>query len=153
MLRWYLRERPPRHQCSHDSGGADGWPACGWFSFGPGFAPQAICDVSDVIVEVIVGSTSERCRAASAALRTQHSHFAGGYDRGERHRNAADGAGGEPTEVVKAVAKLIGGNPGAACLQLGIGGMPAEYRRLDDRESDLKGLGVRHTEMYVDAAD
>ena len=35
------------------------------------------------------------------------------------------GAGGEPTEVDKAVAKLIVEEiPNGACLQLGIGGMP-----------------------------
>lgn len=43
------------------------------------------------------------------------------------------GAGGEPTEVDKAVAKLIVEEiPNGACLQLGIG-RHAEYRRLDDR--------------------
>lgn len=41
--------------------------------------------------------------------------------------------GGEPTEVDKAVAKLIVEEiPNGACLQLGIGGH-AEYRRFDDR--------------------
>ena len=60
------------------------------------------------------------------------------------------GAGGEPTEVDKAVAKLIVEEiPNGACLQLGIGGMPNTVGSMI-AESDLKDLGV-HTEMYVDA--
>ena len=56
----------------------------------------------------------------------------------------------EPTEVDKAVAKLIVEEiPNGACLQLGIGGMPNAVGSLI-AESDLKDLGV-HTEMYVDA--
>ena len=60
------------------------------------------------------------------------------------------GAGGAPTEVDKAVAKLIVEEiPNGACLQLGIGGMPNTVGSMI-AESDLKDLGV-HTEMYVDA--
>lgn len=56
----------------------------------------------------------------------------------------------EPTEVDKAVAKLIVEEiPNGACLQLGIGGMPNTVGSMI-AESDLKDLGV-HTEMYVDA--
>lgn len=59
------------------------------------------------------------------------------------------GAGGEPTEVDKAVANLIVPQiPNGACLQLGIGGMPNTVGALI-AQSDLKDLGV-HTEMYVD---
>ena len=60
------------------------------------------------------------------------------------------GAGGAPTDVDRAVAKLIVEEiPNGACLQLGIGGMPNTVGSMI-AESDLKDLGV-HTEMYVDA--
>jgi butyryl-CoA:acetate CoA-transferase len=59
------------------------------------------------------------------------------------------GAGAPPTDVDKAVAKLITEQiPNGACLQLGIGGMPNAVGSMI-AESDLKDLGV-HTEMYVD---
>ena len=60
------------------------------------------------------------------------------------------GGGGAPTDVDRAVAKLIVEEiPDGACLQLGIGGMPNTVGSMI-AESDLKDLGV-HTEMYVDA--
>ncbi len=60
------------------------------------------------------------------------------------------GGGGAPTDVDRAVAKLIVEQiPNGACLQLGIGGMPNAVGSLI-AQSDLKDLGV-HTEMYVDA--
>lgn len=60
------------------------------------------------------------------------------------------GAGAAPTDVDRAVAKLIVEEiPNGACLQLGIGGMPNTVGSMI-AESDLKDLGV-HTEMYVDA--
>lgn len=59
------------------------------------------------------------------------------------------GGGGEPTDVDRAVAKLIVEQiPNGACLQLGIGGMPNTVGSII-AQSDLKDLGV-HTEMYVD---
>lgn len=59
------------------------------------------------------------------------------------------GAGGAPTAVDEAVAKLIVEQiPNGACLQLGIGGMPNTVGSMI-AQSDLKDLGV-HTEMYVD---
>ena len=59
------------------------------------------------------------------------------------------GSGGEPTDVDRAVAKLIVEQiPNGACLQLGIGGMPNTVGSMI-AQSDLKDLGV-HTEMYVD---
>lgn len=67
----------------------------------------------------------------------------------EGYAMAQLGAGGEPTEVDKAVANLIVPQiPNGACLQLGIGGMPNTVGALI-AQSDLKDLGV-HTEMYVD---
>ncbi|MBQ9974206.1 MAG: butyryl-CoA:acetate CoA-transferase [Oscillospiraceae bacterium] len=62
---------------------------------------------------------------------------------------AALGAGGEPTEVDRAVANLVVPQiPNGACLQLGIGGMPNTIGSMI-AQSDLKDLSV-HTEMYVD---
>lgn len=121
--------------------------AHGWFSFGPQASHlKAVCDVSDVII-VEVNKYMPRCL--------------GGFEDGI-HISQVDmivesdtempqmGAGGEPTEVDKAVAKLIVEEiPNGACLQLGIGGMPNTVGALI-AESDLKDLGV-HTEMYVDA--
>ena len=58
-------------------------------------------------------------------------------------------AGGEPTEVDRAVANLVVPHiPNGACLQLGIGGMPNTIGSMI-AQSDLKDLSV-HTEMYVD---
>ena len=59
------------------------------------------------------------------------------------------GAGGEPTDVDRAVANLVVPQiPTGACLQLGIGGMPNTIGAMI-AQSDLKDLSV-HTEMYVD---
>ena len=59
------------------------------------------------------------------------------------------GAGGEPTEVDKAVAKLIVEEiPNGACLQLGIGGMPNTVGSMI-AESDLKDLGVHTEKMCI----
>lgn len=121
--------------------------AHGWFSFGPQASHlKAICDVSDVII-VEVNKYMPRCL--------------GGFEDAI-HISQVDmivesdtempqmGSGGEPTEVDKAVAKLIVEEiPNGACLQLGIGGMPNTVGSMI-AESDLKDLGV-HTEMYVDA--
>lgn len=120
--------------------------AHGWFSFGPQASHlKAVCDVSDVII-VEVNKYMPRCL--------------GGFEDGI-HISQVDmivesdtempqmGAGGEPTEVDKAVAKLIVEEiPNGACLQLGIGGMPNTIGAMI-AQSDLKDLGV-HTEMYVD---
>jgi len=58
-------------------------------------------------------------------------------------------AGGEPTDVDRAVANLVVPHiPNGACLQLGIGGMPNTIGSMI-AQSDLKDLSV-HTEMYVD---
>jgi butyryl-CoA:acetate CoA-transferase len=60
------------------------------------------------------------------------------------------GAAGEPTEVDIAVAnQVVAQIPDGACLQLGIGAMPAAIGSMIAR-SDLKDLSI-HTEMYVDA--
>jgi len=60
------------------------------------------------------------------------------------------GSAGEPTEVDIAVAnQVVSQIPNGACLQLGIGAMPAAIGSMIAR-SDLKDLSI-HTEMYVDA--
>ena len=120
----------------------------GFFNFGPNASHmKAVCEISDVII-VEVNEKMPRCL--------------GGYEEGI-HISEVDyivegsnpemgqlGAGGAPTDVDKAVAKLIVAEiPDGACLQLGIGGMPNTVGSMI-AESDLKDLGV-HTEMYVDA--
>ncbi|OUO29875.1 butyryl-CoA:acetate CoA-transferase [Eubacterium sp. An3] len=120
----------------------------GYFNFGPNASHmKAVCEISDVII-VEVNEKMPRCL--------------GGYEEGI-HISEVDyivegsnpemgqlGAGGAPTDVDKAVAKLIVEEiPDGACLQLGIGGMPNTVGSMI-AESDLKDLGV-HTEMYVDA--
>lgn len=68
---------------------------------------------------------------------------------GENTPTAQLGAGGEPTDVDRAVANLVVEQiPNGACLQLGIGGMPNTIGSMIAK-SDLKDLSV-HTEMYVD---
>ena len=68
---------------------------------------------------------------------------------GENPPVATLGAGGEATDVDKAVANLVVPEiPNGACLQLGIGGMPNTIGAMI-AQSDLKDLSV-HTEMYVD---
>ena len=120
----------------------------GYFNFGPNASHmKAVCDVADVII-VEVNEKMPRCL--------------GGFEEGI-HISDVDyivegsnptigqmGAGAPPTDVDKAVAKLIVEEiPNGACLQLGIGGMPNTVGSMI-AESDLKDLGV-HTEMYVDA--
>ena len=121
--------------------------AHGWFSFGPQASHlKAVCDAADVVI-VEVNKYMPRCL--------------GGFEDSV-HISQVDmivesdtempqmGAGAAPTDVDKAVAKLIVEEiPNGACLQLGIGGMPNTVGSMI-AESDLKDLGV-HTEMYVDA--
>ena len=60
------------------------------------------------------------------------------------------GSAGAPTEVDVAVAnQVVSQIPNGACLQLGIGAMPAAIGSMIAR-SDLKDLSI-HTEMYVDS--
>ncbi len=120
----------------------------GFFNFGPNASHlAAVCEVADVVI-VEVNENVPRCL--------------GGFEEGV-HISDVDyivegdnpampemGAGAPPTDVDRAVAKLIVEEiPNGACLQLGIGGMPNTVGSMIT-ESDLKDLGV-HTEMYVDA--
>ena len=120
----------------------------GYFNFGPNASHlAAVCEVADVVI-VEVNENIPRCL--------------GGFEEGIHISDVTNivegdnppvgemGGGGAPTDVDRAVAKLIVEEiPDGACLQLGIGGMPNTVGSMI-AESDLKDLGV-HTEMYVDA--
>ena len=119
----------------------------GYFSFGPNASHlKAVCDVADVVI-VEVNKNMPRC----LGLFEEAVHISE-VDMIVEGTNPAIGelGGGAPTDVDRAVAKLIVEEiPNGACLQLGIGGMPNTVGSMI-AESDLKDLGV-HTEMYVDA--
>ncbi len=120
----------------------------GYFSFGPNASHlKAVCDVSDVVI-VEVNKNMPRCLGGFEEA--VHISEVDMVVEGENPPIAELGAGGAPTDVDRAVAKLIVEEiPNGACLQLGIGGMPNTVGSMI-AESDLKDLGV-HTEMYVDA--
>ena len=120
----------------------------GYFSFGPnGSHLKAVCDTSKkIIVEVnpnmprVCGNEASRIQVSQVDMIVEGRGDAMGILAG----------GGAPSEVDKAVAKLIVEEiPNGACLQLGIGGMSNTVGSMV-ADSDLKNLGV-HTEMYVDA--
>jgi len=119
----------------------------GYFNFGPNASHlKAICDVSDVVI-VEVNQNMPRCLGGfEEAI---HISQVDKIVEGDNPALGEMGAGGAPTDVDRAVAKLIVEEiPNGACLQLGIGGMPNTVGSMI-AESDLKDLGV-HTEMYVD---
>ena len=120
----------------------------GYFSFGPNASHlKAVCDVSDVVI-VEVNKNMPRCLGGFEEA--VHISEVDMVVEGENPPIAELGAGGAPTDVDRAVAKLIVEEiPNGACLQLGIGGMPNTVGSMI-AESDLKDLGI-HTEMYVDA--
>ncbi len=120
----------------------------GYFSFGPNASHmRAMCDVSDAII-VEVNKNMPRCLGGFEE--SIHVSEVDMIVEGDNPAMGQMGAGGEPTDVDRAVAKLIVEEiPNGACLQLGIGGMPNTVGSMI-AESDLKDLGV-HTEMYVDA--
>ncbi len=122
--------------------------AHGYFSFGPNASHlKAVCDVSDVII-VEVNQNMPRCLGGFEE--SIHISEVDMIVEGDNPAMGQMGAGGEPTDVDRAVAKLIVEEiPNGACLQLGIGGMPNTVGSMI-ADSDLKDLGV-HTEMYVDA--
>ncbi len=120
----------------------------GYFNFGPNASHlKDMCDKADVII-VEVNENMPRCLGGfSEGIHvSQVTHIV----EGDNPEIGILGGGGAPTDVDKAVAKLIVEEiPNGACLQLGIGGMPNTVGSMI-AESDLKDLGV-HTEMYVDA--
>jgi len=120
----------------------------GYFNFGPNASHlmAAVEKSKHIIVEV--NENMPRCLGGFEE--GVHISQVDAIVEGENPAILEMGAGGAPTEVDKAVAKLIVEEiPNGACLQLGIGGMPNTVGAMI-AESDLKDLGV-HTEMYVDA--
>lgn len=122
--------------------------AHGFFNFGPNASHLgAVCETSKKII-VEVNENMPRCLGGTEC--GVHISDVTYIVEGENPPIGELAAGGEPTDVDKAVAKLIVEEiPNGACLQLGIGGMPNTVGSMI-AESDLKDLGV-HTEMYVDA--
>ena len=120
----------------------------GYFNFGPNASHlAAMCETAGhVIVEV--NRNMPRCLGGSET--EIHITQVDAVVEGNNPPIGQIGGGGEPTEVDRAVARLIVEQiPNGACLQLGIGTMPNTVGSMI-AESDLKDLGV-HTEMYVDA--
>ena len=122
--------------------------AHGYFNFGPNASHMmAMCENAKYII-VEVNNNMPRCLGGTET--GIHISMVNAIVEGENPAILEMGGGGEPTEVDKAVAKLIVEEiPNGACLQLGIGGMPNTVGSMI-ADSDLKDLGV-HTEMYVDA--
>lgn len=123
----------------------------GYFSFGPNASHmQAVIERSKCVI-VEVNENMPRCLGASyIGGEAIHINQVDMIVEGDNPSIVELGGGGAATEVDKTVAKLIVEEiPNAACIQLGIGGMPNAVGSLI-AESDLKDLGV-HTEMYVDA--
>ncbi len=120
----------------------------GYFNFGPNASHMmAVCETAGKII-VEVNKNMPRCLGGFE--NGIHISQVDAIVEGEHPPIAEMGAGGAPTDVDIAVAKLIVEEiPDGACLQLGIGGMPNTVGSMI-AESDLKDLGV-HTEMYVDA--
>lgn len=120
----------------------------GYFNFGPNASHlmAAIEKSKHIIVEV--NKNMPRCLGGFEE--GIHISQVDAIVEGDNPAILEMGGGGAPTEVDKAVAKLIVEEiPNGACLQLGIGGMPNTVGAMI-ADSDLKDLGV-HTEMYVDA--
>ncbi len=120
----------------------------GFFNFGPNASHMSamLSRAKHVIVEV--NENMPRCLGGFSE--GVHISQVDAIVEGNNPAIGELGAGGAPTDVDKAVAKLIVEEiPNGACLQLGIGGMPNTVGSMI-AESDLKDLGV-HTEMYVDA--
>ena len=120
----------------------------GYFNFGPNASHlSAACETAKIVI-VEVNENMPRCLGG-----TENGIHISEVDyivEGEHPAIAEMGAGGAPTDVDIAVAKLIVEEiPNGAGLQLGSGGMPNTVGSMI-AESDLKDLGV-HTEMYVDA--
>ena len=120
----------------------------GYFSFGPNASHlAAVCETAKYVI-VEVNHNMPRCIGTTEA--EVHISRVDAVVEGNDPPLGQIPAGGAPTAVDEAVAKLIVEQiPDGACLQLGIGGMPNTVGAMI-AESDLKDLGV-HTEMYVDA--
>ena len=120
----------------------------GYFNFGPNASHlAAMCEVAGRVV-VEVNRNMPRCLGGSET--EIHITQVDAIVEGANPPIGQIRGGGAPTDVDRAVAKLIVNEiPNGACLQLGIGTMPNTVGSMI-ADSDLKDLGV-HTEMYVDA--
>ena len=120
----------------------------GYFSFGPNASHLgAVCETAKYVI-LEVNRNMPRCIGTTES--EVHISRVDAVVEGNNPPIGILPSGGSPTEIDKAVAKLIVEQiPNGACLQLGIGGMPNAVGAMI-AESDLKDLGV-HTEMYVDA--
>ena len=120
----------------------------GYFNFGPNASHMAaVCETAGKVI-VEVNRNMPRCLGGSET--EIHITKVDAVVEGDDPPMGQIGAGGEPSDVDRAVAKLIVEQiPDGACLQLGIGTMPNTVGSMI-AASDLKDLGV-HTEMYVDA--
>ena len=118
----------------------------GYFNFGPqGSHMMAVCDrASNIVVEV--NENMPRCVGGpEQAIHVSRVRFVVEGDNPvlPELKNSA------PTDVDRKVAELVLEEiPNGACLQLGIGDMPAAVGALI-AQSDLHDLGV-HTELYTD---
>ncbi|MBQ1473430.1 MAG: butyryl-CoA:acetate CoA-transferase, partial [Lachnospiraceae bacterium] len=122
--------------------------AHGYFNFGPQASHlMAACEGAEHII-VEVNKNMPRCLGGfESDIHISQVEY---IVEGDNPQLGQLGGGGEPTDVDRAVAKMIVEQiPNGACLQLGIGGMPNTVGAMI-ADSDLKDLGV-HTEMYVDA--
>ena len=120
----------------------------GYFNFGPNASHlAAVCEKADYVI-VEVNENMPRCLGGhEVGIHVSQVDY---IVEGSNLPIGQLGGGGAPTDVDKAVARLIVDQiPDGACLQLGIGGMPNTVGAFI-ADSDLKDLGV-HTEMYVDA--
>ena len=119
----------------------------GWFNFGPGGSHlKAVCECAKTVI-VEVNKNMPVCLGGFENC--IHIDDVDMIVEGDNPAMEVLGGGGEANEVDLAVANLVVPEiPDGACLQLASAPCPTPSE--DDRESDLKDLGV-HTEMYVDA--
>jgi len=118
----------------------------GYFNFGPqGSHLMAVCDRADNII-VEVNRNMPRCvGGAGQAIHVSRVKYVVEGD----NPVLPELKGCAPSRVDRKVAELIIEDiPNGACLQLGIGDMPAAVGMLI-ADSDLHDLGV-HTELYTD---
>lgn len=117
----------------------------GYFNFGPqGSHMKAVCDRAENII-VEVNENMPRCVGDEHAIHVSRVK----YVVQGTNPVLPEAKGATPSSVDRRVAELIIDDiPNGACLQLGIGDMPAAVGALI-AETDLRDLGI-HTELYTD---
>lgn len=119
----------------------------GYFSFGPTPSHMmAVCEIADVII-LEVNKNVPRCLGGfeEAIHVSKVDHIVEGPNL-----PLSELPSGTPNDIDRKVAELITEDiHDGACLQLGIGNMPAAVGAMI-AESDLQDLGI-HTEMYVES--